>query len=131
MLGWMNHKLDEGQGGIKISRRNISNFTYADDTELMAESKEELESLLIKVKEQSAKGGLNLNVQKTKFMASGPITSLKIDGETLETDRLNFLGLQNDCNHEIKRCLFIGRKVMTNLNSILEHRDITLLTKSI
>ena len=127
----MNHKLDEGQGGIKIARRNISNFTYADDTALMAESKEELESLLIKVKEESAKGGLNLNVQKTKFMASGPITSRQIDGETLGTDRLNFLGLQNDCSHESKRCLFIGRKVMTNLNNMLESRDIILATKSI
>ena len=97
----------------------------------MAESKEELESLLIKVKEESAKGGLNLNVQKTKFMASGPITSRQIDGETLGTDRLNFLGLQNDCSHESKRCLFIGRKVMTNLNNMLESRDIILATKSI
>ena len=129
----MNHKLDEGQGGIKISRRNISNFTYADDTELMAESKEELESLLIKVKEQSAKGGLNLNVQKTKFMASGPITSLKIDGETVETVRFYFLdckiNAENDCSHQIKRHLLLGQKAMTNLDSDLKSRDITLLTE--
>ena len=134
MLGWMNHKLDEGQGGIKIARRNISNFTYADDTALMAESKEELESLLIKVKEESAKGGLNLNVQKTKFMASGPITSRQIDGETVETVSDFILGgskvpADGDCSHEIKRCLLLGRNIMTNLDSILKSRDITLPTK--
>ena len=126
-----NARLDEVQPTINIAGRNINNLGHADDTILMAESKEELESLLIKVKEESAKGGLNLNVQKTKFMASGPITSRQIDGETLGTDRLNFLGLQNDCSHESKRCLFIGRKVMTNLNNMLESRDIILATKSI
>ena len=94
----MNHKLDEGQGGIKISRRNISNFTYADDTELMAESKEELESLLMKVKEESEKVGLKLNIQKMKIMASSPITSRQIDGgNNGNSDRLCFLGLQNHC----------------------------------
>ena len=113
--------LDEAQVGIKIARRNISNLRYADDTTLMAESEEELMSLLIKVKEESEKVGLKLNIQKTKIMASGPITSWKIDGETMEIVRdFIFLGSQitadGDCSHKIKRCLFLGRKAMTNLD---------------
>ena len=122
------------QAGIKLARRNINNVRYADDTTLMAESEEELKSLLMKVKEQSEKVGLELNIQKTKIMASGPITSWKIDGETVETvANFIFLGSQitadGDCIHEIKRHLILGRKVMTNLDSILKSRDITLPTK--
>ena len=125
-----NAGLDEAQAGIKISRRNINNLRYADDTTIMAESEEELKSLLMKVKEESEKVGLNLNIQKTKIMASGPITSWEIDGETVETvSDFIFLGSKitadGDCSHEIKRCLLHGRKVMTNLDSILKSRDIT------
>ena len=111
-----NAGLDEEQAGIKIARRNINNHRYADGTTLMAESKEELKSLLMKVKEESEKGGLKLNIQKTKIMASGCITSWQIDGETMESKRLYFGGLQNHCNgncsHEIKRCLLLGRKAV-------------------
>ena len=129
-----NAGLEEAQAGIKIARRNINNLRYADDTTLMAESEEELKSLLMKVKEQSEKVGLKLNIQKTKIMASGPITSWEIDGETVETvSDFIFLGSKItadvDCSHEIKRRLLLGRKVMTNLNSILKSRDITLPTK--
>ena len=129
-----NAGLDEAQAGIKIARRNINNIRYADDTNLMAESEAELKSLLMKVKEESEKVGLKLNIQKTKIMASGPITSWQIDGETGNSDRLYFWGgLQNhtedDYSHEIKRCLLLGRKVMANLDSILKSRDITLPTK--
>ena len=122
------------QAGTKTAGRNINNLRYADDTTLMAESEEELKSLLRKVKEESDKVGLKLNIQKTKIMASSPITSCEIDGETVETvaDYI-FLGFKitadGDCSHEIKRCLLLGRKVMTNLDSILKSRDITLLTK--
>ena len=128
-----NAELDEGQAGIKTSGRNISNLRYADDTTLMAESKE-LKSLLMKVKEESEKVSLKLNIQKTKIMASGPITSWKINGETMETVRdFTFLGSRitadGDFSHEIKRRLLLGRKAMTNLDSILKSRDITLLTK--
>ena len=126
--------LDEAQAGIKIATRNINNLRYADDTTLMAESKEELKSLLMKVKEESEKAGLKLNIQKTKIMASSPITSWQIDGETMETVLDFILGgskitADGDCSHEIKRCLLLGRKAMTNLDSILKSRDITLLTK--
>ena len=126
--------MDESQVGIKIARRNINNLRYADDTTLMAGSKEELKSLLMKVKEESEKAGLKLNIQKTKIMASDPITSWQIDGETLETvTDFIFLGSKitadGDCSHEIKRCLSLGRKAMTNLDSILKSRDITLPTK--
>ena len=126
-----NAGLEEAQAGIK---RNINNLRYADDTTLMAESQEELKNLLIKVKEDSVKAGLNFNIQKTKIMASGPITSWKIDGETMETVRdFIFLGSKitadGDCSHEIKRRLFLGRKVMTDLDSKLKSRDITLTTK--
>ena len=129
-----NAGLDEAQAGIKISRRNINNLRYADDTTLMAESEEELKSLLIKVKEESEEVGLMLNIQKTKIMASGPITSQQIDGETRETVRDFILEgskitADGDCNHEVKRCLLLGRKAMTNLHSILKSRDITLPTK--
>ena len=122
------------QTGIKIARRNINNRRYADDTTLMAESEEELKSLLMKVKEESEKVGLKLNIQKTKIMASGPITSWQIDGETMETvsDFIFFgsrITADGDCSHEIKRHLFLGRKVMTNLDSIFRSRDITLPTK--
>ena len=126
--------VDESQAGIKIAGRNINNLRYSDDTTLMAESKEELKSLLIKMKEESEKAGLKLNIQKTKIMASGPITSWQIDGETMETviDFL-FLGSKisadGDCSHEMKRRLLLGRKAMTNLDSILKSRDITLPTK--
>ena len=122
-----NAKLDEAQTRIKIARRNISNLRYADDTTLMAESKEELESLLIKVKEESEKAGLKLNIQKTKIMTSGPMTSWQIDGKAMETvaDSI-FLGSKiiadGDCNHKIKRCQFLGRKTMTNLDSLLKSR---------
>ena len=121
--------LEEAQAGIKIAGRNINNLRYADDTTLMAESEEELKSLLMKVKEESEKVGLKLNLQKTKIMASGPITSWEIDGETVETvSDFIFLGLQNHCRYEIKRRLLLGRKVMINLDSILKSRDITLPT---
>ena len=123
--------LEEAQAGIKIARRNISNLRYADDTTLIAESEEELKSLLMKVKEESEKVGLKLSVQKTKIMASSPITSWQIDGETVSD--FIFLGSKittdGDCSHEIKRRLFLGRKVMTNLDSILKSRDIPLPTK--
>ena len=129
-----NARLEEAQAGIKIARRNINNLRYADDTTLMAESEEELKSLLMKVKEESEKVGLKLNIQKTKIMASGPITSWEIDGETVETvSDFIFLGSKitadGDCSHEIKRRLLLGRKVMTNLDSIFKSRDITLPTK--
>ena len=122
------------QAGIKIARRNINNFRYADDTTLMAESEEELKSLLMKVKEESEKVGLKLNIQKTKIMASGPITSWETDGETVETVSDFILGgskitADGDCSHEIKRHLLLGMKVMTNLDSIFKSRDITLPTK--
>ena len=125
-----NARLDEAQAGIKIAGRNINNLRYADDTTLMAESEEELKSLLMKVKEKSEKAGLKLNIQKLKIMASGPITSWKIDGETVETvSDFIFLGSKitadGDCSHEIKRHLLLGRKVMTNLDSILKSRDTT------
>ena len=125
---------DEAEAGITIARRNINNLRYADDTTLMAESKEELKSLLMKVKEQSEKAGLKLNIQKTRIMASSPITSWQIDGETMETVRdFIFLGSKNtadgDCSHEIKRYLLLGRKTMTNLDSIIKSTDITLPTK--
>ena len=126
-----NPGLEEAQFGIKIARRNINSLRYADDTTLMAESEEELKSLLMKVKEKSDKVGLKLNIQKTKIMASGPITSWQIDGETVAD--FIFLGSKitadGDCSNEIKRRLFLGRKVMTNLDSILKSRDITLSTK--
>ena len=129
-----NVRLDEAQTGINISGRNINNLRYADDTTLMAEGSEELKSLLMKVKEESEKVGLKLNIQKTKIMASGPITSWQIDGETMETvTGFMFLGSKitadSDCSHKIKRCLLLGRKAMTNLDSILKSRDITLPTK--
>ena len=123
-----NAGLEEAEAGIKIAGRNINNLRYVDDTTLMAES-EELKSLLMKVKEESGKVGLKLNIQKTKIMASGPITSWQIDGETVETVADFILGdskitADGYCSHEIKRCLLLGRKVMTNLDSILENRDI-------
>ena len=125
---------EEAQAGTKIAGRNISNLRYADDTTLMAESEEELKSLLMKVTVESEKVGLKLNIQKTKSMASGPITSWEIDGETVETvSDFIFLGSKitadGDCSHEIKRHLLLGRKAMTNLSSVLKSRDITLLTK--
>ena len=128
--------LEETQAGIKIARRNINNLRYADDTTLMTESKEELKSLLMKVKVESEKVGLKLNIQKMKIMASDPITSWEIDGETLETvSDFIFLGskitIDGDCSHEIKRCLLLGRKVTTKLDSIFKSRDITLSTKSV
>ena len=130
-----NAGLEEAQTGIKIAGRNINNLTYADDTTLMAESEEELKSLLMKVKEESEKVGLKLSVQKTKIMASGPITSWEIDGETVETaSEFIFLGskitVDGDCSHEAKRRLLLGRKDTTNLDSILKSRDITLSTRS-
>ena len=126
--------LDGAQTGIKIAGRNINNFRYADDTTLMAESEEELKSLLMKVKDESEKVGLKLNIQKTKIMASGPITSWQVDGETVETvSDFIFLGFKitadGECSYEIKRRLLLGRKVMTNLDSIFKSRDITLSTK--
>ena len=129
-----NAGLDEAQIGIKIARRNINNLRYANDTTFMAESKEELKSLLMKVKQESGKVGLKLNIQKTKVMASGPITSWQIDGETMETViEFIFLGskitVDRDCSHEIKRCLLFGRKAMTKLDSIFKSRDITWPTK--
>ena len=131
-----NSGLEETQAGIEIARRNINHLRYADDTILMAESEEELKSLLMKVKEESEKVGLKLNIQKTKIMASGPITSWEIDGETGETvSDFIFWGSKitadGDCSHEIKRCLLLGGKVMTNLESVLKSRDITLPTKGL
>ena len=125
-----NAGMDEAQTGIKIARRNINNVRYADDTTLMAESKEELKSFLMKVKEESEKAGLKLNIPKTKIMASGPITSWQIDGETMETvTDFIFLGSKitadGDYSHEIKRRLLLGRKAITNLDSVLKNRDIT------
>ena len=129
-----NGGLDEAQAGIKIARRNINNLRYVDDTTLMAESKEELKSLLMKLKEGSEKAGLKLNIQNMKIMASGSITSWQIDGEKMETvTDFIFLGpkitADGDCSHEIKRRLLLGRKAMTNLDSILKCRDITSLTQ--
>ena len=129
-----NARLDEGQAGIKIAGRNINNLRYADDTTLMAVSEEELKSFLMKVKEECEKAGLKLSIQKTKIMASGPITSWEIDGEKVETVSDFTLGgskitADGDCSHEIKRPLLLGRKVMTNLDIILKSRDITLPTK--
>ena len=129
-----NAGLEEAQAGIKIARRNINNLRYAYDTTLVAESEEELKSLLMKVKEESEKVGLKLTIQKTKIMASGPITSWEIDGETVETVPDFILGgskisADGDCSHEIKRHLFLGRKVRTNLDSTLKSRDITFPTK--
>ena len=129
-----NAGLDEAQAGIRIDRRNINNLKYADDTTLMAESEEKLKSLLMKVKGESEKAGLKLNIQKTKILASGPTTSWQTDGETLETVT-DFIFLDSkitadgDCSHEIKRRLLLGRKAMTNLGSILKSRDITLPTE--
>ena len=128
-----NAGLDEAKAGLKIAERNINNLRYADDTTLMAESKEELKSLLMKVKEESEKVGLKLSIQKTKIMASGSITSWQIDGETMETVRDYLWGSKitadGDCSHEIKRCLLLRRKAMANLDSILKSRDNTLPTK--
>ena len=129
-----NAGLEEAQAGIKIAGRNINNLRYADDTTLMAESEEELKNLLMKAKEESEKVGLELNIQKAKIMASGPITSWKIDGETVETVSDFIFGgskitTDGDCSHEIKTHLLLGRKVMTNLDSILKSRDVTLPTK--
>ena len=129
-----NAGLEETQAGIKIARRNINNLRYADDTTLMAESEEELTSLLMKVKEESEKVGLKLNIQKTKIMASGPISSWEIDGETVKivSDFIFWaskITADGDCSHEIKRLVFLGGKVMTNLDGILKIRDITLPTK--
>ena len=129
-----NAGLDETKAGIKITGRNINNLQYADDTTLIAESEEELKSFLMKVKEDSEKIGLKLNIQKTKIMASGPITSWQIDGETMETV-MNFIFLgskltaDGDSSHEIKRCLLLGRKAMRNVDNVLKGRDITLPTK--
>ena len=127
-----NAGLKEAQAGIKIAGRNINNLRYADDTTLMAESEEELKRLLMKVKEESEKAGLKLNILKTKIMASGPITSWEIDGETMETVSdfiFSKITADGDCSHEIKRHLLLGRKVMTNLDIIFKSRDITLPTK--
>ena len=131
-----NAGLEEEQAGIKIARRNINNLRYADDTTLMGESEEELKNLLMKVRVESEKVGLKLNIQKTKIIASSPITSWEIDGETVETvSDFIFGGSQitadGDCSHEIKRRLLLGRRVMSNLDSILKSRDITLPTKSV
>ena len=131
-----NAGLEEAQAGIKIARRNINNLRYADDTTLMAESEEELKGLLMKVKDKSEKVDLKLNIQKSKIMAPGPITSWQIDGETVEAvSDFIFLGSRitahGDCSHEIKQCLLLGRKIMTNLDSILKSRDITLATKTL
>ena len=131
-----NAGLEETQAGIKIVGRDINNLRYADDTTLIAESEEDLKSLLIKMKEESETVGLKLNIQKTKIMASGPITSWEVDGETVETvsDFIFYsskITADGVCSHEIKRCLLLGRKVMTNLDSILKSRDITLPIRSI
>ena len=129
-----NAELDEAQAGIKAAGRNINNLRYADDTTLRTEGEEEVRSLLMKVKEESEKDGLKLNIEKNKIMLSGPITSWQIDGETMETvTDFIFMGSKitadGYCSHEIKRCLLLGRKAMTNLDTILKSRDITLLTK--
>ena len=129
-----NAGLEEAQAGIKIAGRNINNLRYADDTTLIAESEEKLKNLLMKVKEETEKVGLKLNIQKMKIMASGPITSWQIDGETVETVSDFIFGGSKitadvDCSHEIKRCLLLGRKFMTNLDSIFKSRDVTLPTK--
>ena len=129
-----NAELEEAQTGMKTARRNINNLRYEDDTTLMAESEQDLKRLLMKVKEESEKVGLKLNIQKTKIMAPSPITSWQIDGEITETVTDFILGgskitAHGDCTHEIKRCLLLGRKAMTNLDSILKSKDITLLTK--
>ena len=129
-----NAGLEEAQAGIKIARRNVNNLRYADDTTLMAQSEEEVKSLLMKVKEESEKVGLKLNIQKTKIMASGPVTSWQIDGETVETVSDFILGgskitADGDCSHEIKRRFFLGRKAMTNLDSILKSYDFTILKR--
>ena len=129
-----NARLDEAQAGTNIARRNVSNLRYADDTTLMAESEKELKSLLMKVKEESEKVGLKLNIQKTKIMALGPVTSWQLDGETIETVTdfiflVSKITADSDCSHEIKRHMLLGRKVMTNLNRILKSRDITSSTK--
>ena len=129
-----NAGLDKAQAGIKTAVRNLNNLRYADDTRLMAESKDELKSLLMKVKEESEKVGLKLNIQRTEIMAFGPITSWEIDGKTVETVADYILGgskitADGDCSHEIKRCLLLGRKAMTNLDNLLKSRDITLPTK--
>ena len=131
-----NAGLEEAQAGIRIAGRNITNLRYADNTTLMAESEEELKSLLMKVKEENEKVGLKLNIQKMKIMASGPITSWEIDGETVETvaDFISFgskITIDGDCSHEIKRCLLLGRKVMTNLDSIFKSRDIICRLRSV
>ena len=130
-----NARLDEAQAGIKIVGRNINNLRYTNDTTLKSESEKELKRLLMKVKEESEKVGLKFNMQKTMIMASGPITSWQIDGETVETVRDYFGSSKStadgDCSHEIKRCLLLGRKVITNLDSILKSRDITLQQRSI
>ena len=131
-----NARLDEAQAGIKTAWRNISNLRYVDDTILMAESEEELKSLLMKVKEESENAGLKLNIQKTKIMASGPITSWQIDGETVETvTDYNFLGSKisanGDCSHQIKRHLLLGREVMTNLNSMLKKQRLYFANKDL
>ena len=131
-----NVELEEAQAGIKIARRNINNLRYEDDTTLMAESEEELKTLLMKVKEESEKVGLKLNIQKMKIMASGPITSWQIDGETVETVSDFILGgskitADSDCSHEIKRSLLLGRKIMTNLDSILKNRQLLCQQRSI
>ena len=130
-----NAGLEEAQAGIKITRRNINNLRYEDDTTLMAESEEELKSLLMRMKEESEKFGLRLNIQKTKIMASGPITSWQIDGETVETVSDFIFGgskitVDGDCSHEINRYLLLGRKVMPNLDSVFKSRDVTLPTKA-
>ena len=131
-----NARLDEAPAGTKITRRNVNNLRYADETTLMAESKEELKSLLIRVKEESEKAGLKLNIQRTKIMASGPITAWQINGETMETV-INFIFLgskiieDSNCSHEIQRSSLLGRKALTNLDSILKSRDITLPKKSV
>ena len=129
-----NARLDEAQAGVKIAGRNLNNLRYADDTTFMAESEEELKSLLVKLKEEKEKAGLKLNIQETKLMASGPITSWQIDGETMDTVTVFiFLGSKitadGDCSHEVKRRLLHGRKAMTNLDSMLKIRDITFPTK--
>ena len=129
-----NARLDEPQAGLKIARRNINHLIYTDDTALMAQSEEELKSLLMKVKEESGKAGLKLNIQNTKIIASSPISSWQIDGETVQTVTDFILGgsestADGDCSHEIKRCLLLGRKAMTNLEGIFKSRDITLPTK--
>ena len=131
MQSTYNARLDEGQAGIKIAGRNIINHRYADDITLMAESEEELKRFLMKAKEESEKVGLELSIQKTKIMASSPITSCQIDGETMEKDYFggSKIAAVGDCSHEIKRCLLLGRKATTSLDSILKSRDITLPTK--